>query len=107
MAHTYKNVGFNLTSTSKTDIFTVDTGSTVLVQTIQTTNYAAGNIDIIGYVYDSSASTEYELAHHTLNSKDSINVIDGTLVLESGDILRLESDTANALSGIVSYLEIT
>ena len=108
MAHTYKNVGFNLTSTSKTDIFTVDTGSTVLVQTMQTTNYSGtGNIDTIGYVYDSSATTEYELAHHTLNAKDSINFIDGTLVLESGDILRLESATANAISGIVSYLEIT
>jgi hypothetical protein len=28
------------------------------------------------------------------------------MVLESGDILRLEAATANAVTGIVSYLEI-
>ena len=107
MANIYKNAGFSLTTTNKTNVYTVPTNRTAIVKTIQTTNHTtSGNIETIGYVYDSSATTEYELAHHTLNSKDSINFIDGTLVLESGDILRLEAGTANKISGVVSYLEI-
>jgi hypothetical protein len=107
MANIYKNAGFDLTTTDKTDVYTVPANRTAIVKTIQTTNNATGsNIDTIGYVYDSSATTEYEIAHHTLGSKDSINFIDGTLVLESGDILRLEANTANGISGVVSYIEI-
>ena len=106
MANLYKNAGFSLTTTAKTDVYTVPTNRTTIVKTIQTTNHAGSNIDSIGYVYDSSATTEYEIAHHTLGSKDSINFIEGTLVLESGDILRLEAATANAVAGVVSYLEI-
>ena len=64
------------------------------------------NIDIVGYVYDSSSTTEFELAHHTLNSKDSINFIDGVLVLEANDVLRMEVSSANAISGVISILEI-
>ena len=106
MANIYKNAAFNLTTTAKTDIYTCPANRTSIVKTIQTTNHAGSNIDTIGYIYDSSATTEYEIAHHTLNAKDSINFIEGTLVLESGDILRIESNTANGISGIVSYLEI-
>src|SRR6056300_249243 len=106
MANVYKNAGFSLTTTAKTDVYTVPTNRTTIVKTIQTTNYAGSNIDTIGYIYDNSATAEYEIAHHTLSSKESINFIDGTLVLESGDILRIESNTANGISGIVSYLEI-
>ena len=106
MANIYKNAGFDLTTTSKTNVYTVPANRTALVKTIQSTNTTTSNVDTVGYVYDSSATTEYEIAHHTLNAKDSINFIEGTLVLESGDILRLEAATANAVAGVVSYLEI-
>jgi len=107
MANTYKNKGFSLSTTNKTDIYTCPTNTTALIKTIQTTNHAAsGNVDNVGYVYDSSETTEYKIAHHTLNAKDSINFIDGVLVLEAGDILRLEAATADKISGVVSILQI-
>jgi len=107
MANTYKNAGFSLTTTNKTDVYTCPANTTALIKTIQTTNHAAsGNVDNVGYVYDSSETTEYEIAHHTLDAKDSINFIDGILVLEAGDILRLEASVANKISGVISILEI-
>ncbi len=106
MANIYKNAGFSLTTTTKTDVYTCPTNRTAIIKTIQTTNHGGSNVDTIGYFYDSSATTEYEIAHHTLGSKDSINFIDGTLVLESGDILRLEASVADSIAGAVSYLEI-
>jgi hypothetical protein len=106
MANTYKNAGFDLTTTNKTDVYTCPANTTAIIKTIQTTNATSGNVDVIGYLYDSSQTTEYELAHHTLSSKDSINFIEGTLVLEAGDVFRLDASTANAISGVISILEI-
>ena len=106
MANTYKNAGFDLTTTNKTDVYTCPANTTAIIKTIQTTNSTSSNINTVGYVYDSSATTEFELAHHTLNSKDSINFIEGTLVLEAGDVFRLDASTANAISGVISILEI-
>jgi hypothetical protein len=106
MANIYKNTGFDLTTTDKTDVYTVPANRTAIIKTIQSTNSTGSDVDAIGYFYDSSATTEYEIAYHTLTAKDSINFIKGTMVLESGDILRLEAASANAVTGIVSYLEI-
>jgi len=106
MANTYKNAGFDLTTTNKTDVYTCPANTTAIIKTIQTTNTTSGNVNVIGYLYDSSQTTEYELAHHTLSSKDSINFIEGTLVLEAGDVFRLDASTANAISGVISILEI-
>jgi alcohol dehydrogenase class IV len=107
MANIYKNTGFDLTTTDKTDVYTVPANRTAVVKTIQTTNSTGSNVDTIGYIYDSSATTEYEIAHHTLGSKDSINFIDGTLVLESGDISKIRSCILLMVyQGVVSYIEI-
>lgn len=106
MANTYKNAGFDLTTTNKTDVYTCPANTTAIIKTIQTTNTTSGNVNVIGYLYDSSQTTEYELAHHTLSSKDSINFIEGTLVLEANDVLRIIASSANAISGIISLVEI-
>ena len=38
MANIYKNTGFDLTTTDKTDVYTVPANRTAVVKTIQTTN---------------------------------------------------------------------
>ena len=106
MAHNYNNAQFNLTNTNKTDVYTCASGSTCLVKNIHVVNYGAGNHTIKGYIYDSSASTEFQIDEHTIHSGVSQDISDGIIVLESGDILRMEANTANGISGVVSYLEI-
>jgi hypothetical protein len=107
MAHNYNNAQFNLTNTNKTDVYTCASGSTCLVKNIHVVNYGAGNHTIKGYIYDSSASTEFQIDEHTINSGVSQDISDGIIVLESGDILRLEAGSANHFSGTISILEIT
>ena len=107
MAHNYKNAQFNLTDTNKTDVYTCASESTCLVKNIHAVNYGAGNHTIKGYVYDSSVTTEFQIDEHTLNSGASQDISDGIIVLESGDILRLEADSADHFSGTISILEIT
>lgn len=106
MANIYKNAQYNLTTTSKTDVYTCPTNRTALMKNVHTANYGAGNVVVKGYIYDSSASTEYQVDQHTLSAGNSQDLSDGILVLESGDIFRLEAASANAISGSCSILEI-
>ena len=107
MAHNYRNAQFNLTNTNKTDVYTCASGSTCLVKNIHTVNYGSGNHSIKGYVFDSSASTEFQIDQHSINAGASQDISDGIIILESGDILRLEAGSANNFSGTISILEIT
>ena len=105
MSILYKSVGFNLTSTTLTTIYTCPTETETIVKTIQTTNHTtSGNIGL--NVFVNKSGTDYDIAHHILDSKDSLNVIDGVLVLEQGDILKLQADSANKLSGLISFMEV-
>ena len=106
MANIYKNAQFNLTTTAKTDVYTVPTSRTALMKNVHVANYGTGNVVVKGYLYDSSASTEYQIDQHTLSAGNSQDLSDGILVLESGDIFRLEAASANSISGSCSILEI-
>ena len=106
MANIYKNAQYNLTTTAKTDVYTCPTNRTALMKNVHTANYGAGNVVVKGYLYDSSASTEYQVDQHTLSAGNSQDLSDGILVLESGDIFRLEAASANSISGSCSILEI-
>ena len=106
MANIYKNTQFNLTTTAKTDVYTCPTNRTALIKNVHVVNYGAGNHTIKAYIYDNSATTEYQFDQHTVNSGTSRDVSDGLFVLESGDILRMEAGSANHFSGTLSILEI-
>lgn len=106
MANTYKNAFFDLTTTSKTTIYTCPANTTALIRTIQVTNHAGSNPELELFVEDDSASAEYEISHAIITSKTYQNMITHTLVLEAGDILKAQSNTANAIKGFISILLI-
>lgn len=107
MANVYKNSMFDLTTTNKTTVYTCPTDRTALIKSIQITNIHSGNIEVEAFTTDSSASNaEHEVAHINLSSKTVDNLVKGTMVLESGDTLKLKAGSANNIAGIVSYLEI-
>ena len=89
----------------------VGTAQTVLgnklIKSIQITNIHSGAVEVEAFVTDASNSNaEHEVAHISLGSKTVENLVKGTMVLESGDALKLEAASANNIAGIVSYLEI-
>ena len=107
MANLYKNAMFDLTTTDKTTVYTCPTDRTALVKSIQITNIHSGTIEVEAFTTDSSASNaEHEVAHISLGSKTVDNLVKGTMVLESGDALKLQAASANNIAGIVSYVEI-
>tara|TARA_R100001460_G_scaffold44370_1_gene81126 strand:- start:1158 stop:1487 length:330 start_codon:yes stop_codon:yes gene_type:complete len=107
VANTYKNVMVDLTTTNKTTIYTCPASTTALIKTVQITNIDTGNIEVEMFTTDSSNSNaEHEIAHVTINSKTVDNLAKGTIVLEAGDVLKLQAATANKIAGIISILQI-
>jgi len=107
MANIYRNAFFDLTGTNKTTVFTCPVGSTVLVKTIQITNISGGNVEVEGFIVDTSASSaEFEFVHDTIPTKTFKNLASGTIVLEESDILKLKAGSGNTLAGTIGYLEI-
>ena len=106
MANVYKNSGFNLSNTNLTTIYTVPTNRTAIVKSIQINNDDASAIQTEIFFTDSSASQTYKVYHKDLAADTTDNGVVAPLVLESGDILKIQVATANKIEGVVSYLEI-
>ena len=105
MANTYKSYFVDLTTTNKTLIYTVPANTTAIVKTIQLTN-ESGNVNVQIYVTDTSATTEYEISHSTMAARSTENFAKGSIVLEAGDLIKIQAATANTVTGVVSVLEV-
>jgi len=106
MANIYKNAFFDLATTSKIDVYTPPSNSRAIVKTIQANNHAGSNPELEVFVYDNSATTEYEISHKVIAAKTFQNMISGSLILEENDVLRVQASVGGAIEGFVSILEI-
>jgi len=106
VANIYKNAQFDLTTTNATDVYTVPSNSRAIVQNIHMANIGSGNVVVHAHIYDSSATTQFTFAKHTIAANESQSVSDGTIILEENDILRVQAASANDIEGTVSILEI-
>ena len=106
MANIYKNAGINLTTTSLTTVYTVPANRTAIIKNIQISNEHSSNNLVEVFVTDSSASATYEIFHESMAADSTTNAALAPIILESGDVLKIQAATANVVEGIVSYLEI-
>ena len=106
MANIYKNAGFNLSTTNLTTVYTVPTDRTAIVKSIQVNNDDGSAIQVEISVTDSSASATYKVYHKDLAADTTDNGVVAPLVLESGDIIKIQVATANKIERMISYLEI-
>ena len=106
MANIYKNAGFNLSTTNLTTVYTVPTDRTAIVKSIQVNNDDSSAIQVEISVTDSSASATYKVYHKDLAGDTTDNGVVAPLVLESGDIVKIQAASANKIEGMISYLEI-
>ena len=106
MANIYKNAQFDLTTTNATDVYTVPSNSRAIVQNIHMANIGSGNVVVHAHIYDSSATTQFTFAKHTIAANESKSVSDGTVILEENDVLRVQADSADDIEGTAAILEI-
>ena len=105
MANKYKNANFDLTTTDATDIYTVPAESRAIIQNIQVANIGGSNVELKGFVFDTSASRSFQFAEKTINTGTSASLNNGSIVLEENDKLQLSAASGNIFEGTVSILE--
>ena len=106
MANIYKNAQFDLTTTDATDVYTVPSNSRAIIQNIHMANIGSGNVVVHAHIYDSSVTTQFTFAKHTIAANESQSVSDGTVILEENDVLRVQADSADDIEGTAAILDI-
>ena len=97
----YKSDTYNLTTTNITTILTCPADATILVKSLQASHQSASNVDVDAYLQKSGGSN-VEISHAQLN-KSFTNMVSQTLAMEASDVLKIQADTANQITGVVSY----
>ena len=97
----YKSEVFDLTTTNLTTVLTIAVSAIAIVKTVQASHMDASNVDVDSYLKKSGGS-DVEIGHAQLN-KSMENMIVNTLNLEAGDVIKMQAETANEITGAVSY----
>ena len=108
MANVYKNIQAVISSAgSDVDMYTVPDETTSIVKSIQLYNTHSGNLVVDITVYDASSATDFEYASVTVNTDDSESLLTSgnILILEAGDILRMQTPTTNVVKMTASVLQ--
>ena len=105
MANTYKNAFYDPTVTTAVTVYTVPANTTALVKNIQLTNESGSKVVKVS-VTDTSASTDYQIAYASISGATICNLAKAPIVLEAGDILKIQTTYTTGISAVISYLEI-
>lgn len=109
MANTFKNAWSENVPASQTDIYTVSSGTTVLIG-LTLTNTSANDITATVELYDHSASTNSITFLHQVSipKNTALEVMRGNkIVLETNDKLQVTASATSSLNVFASVLEIT
>lgn len=97
----YKSDTFDLTTTNITTVLTCPADATILVKSLQASHESSGAVDVDAYLKKSGGS-DVEISHAELN-KNFTNMISDTLAMEASDELKVKAETADEITGVVSY----
>jgi len=111
MANTFKNAAAAATGSSEVSVYTVPSSTTTTVIGLTCANVTSTSpIKVSIRVYDSSASAYfYVVKNAEIYEGGALVAVGGDqkLVLETGDIVRVSSDTASSVDSIISVMEQT
>lgn len=118
MSDIYKNRSVTLATTNQTVIYTVPTANVTtvppqkpvqaLIKSIRVCNDSGGAVTITIVNTDASVGADIKITNLlSIASNTAVEVLDQTLVVEDGDIIKATASSGGALDIIVSVLEIT
>ena len=108
MANTFKNAYYDVT-TSLAAAYTCPGSTTAIVLTLRITNVDGANDATVSATVTDGSSGESYIAYTMTVPADSSIELAGTskLVLETGDIVKLQASAASDLEAFISVLQIT
>ena len=110
MANVYKNIQAVISSAgSDVDMYTSPTATTSIIKTVTLYNTHGSNLVVDITVYDASSSTDFEFDTVTVDASDSVSFLtfNNLLILEAGDILKMQTPTINVVKMTAAVLQIS
>ena len=108
MANVYKNIQAKITSAgSYDDMYTAPDETTSIVKSIKLYNTHGSNLVVDIKVYDLSSTTDFEYDTVTVDASGSVDLLtfNNVLILEAGDILRMQTPTTDVVKMTASVLQ--
>ena len=108
MANVYKNIQAVISSAgSDVDMYTVPDETTSIVKSLQLYNTHSGDLVVDITVYDASSATDFEYDTVTVTTGESETLLTSSnvLILEAGDILKMQTPTTNVIKMTASVLQ--
>ena len=108
MANIYKNIQAAIRSAgSDVDMYTAPDETTSIVKSIKLYNTHGSNLVVDITVYDLSSTTDFEYETVTVDASGSVDLLtfNNVLILEAGDILKMQTPTTNVVKMTASVLQ--
>jgi len=112
MANTFRmdtkaNLVTDAVTLSTTNVLTATSSGTLVILSILVSNKTGSSANVDVYLVTNVGDDVYLIRNAPVPSGSSLDLIQSNkYILESSDVLRARSDTANALDIAVSYLEL-
>ena len=108
MANVYKNIQTTINASgSDVDMYTAPDETTSIVKSIKLYNTHGSNLVVDIKVYDLSSTTDFEYDTVTVDASGSVDLLtfNNVLILEAGDILKMQTPTGNVVKMTTSVLQ--
>jgi len=108
MANVYKNIQAVITSSgSDDDMYTAPDATTSIIKTLKIYNTHGSSLVVTTTVYDLSSTTDFKYDTSTCLASDSVDILtfNNLLILEAGDILKMQTPTGNKIEMTAAVLE--
>lgn len=107
MANTFKMAATSLSTTGNTDLLTGSGSSVLLISSIIIANRTVGTDTTVDLTFydDSSSSTFYILRQEPITARYSKEILARPMVMEAGDILKIQAANASVVDVLISYLD--
>ena len=106
MASAYKNILTTVGSTGDVTVYTCTSTTTAIFKDLNLYNSHSGTIVVLLKITDSSASATVTLQKDSIATTADVSH-SGPFVLETGDTLILNCDTASKIMAFANVLELT
>ena len=108
MANVYKNIQAVINqAATDVNMYTVPDETTSIVKSIQLYNTHSGDLVVDITVYDASSTTdfEYDTVTVTAGESEALLTSSNVLILEAGDILKMQTPTTNVVKMTAAVLQ--
>lgn len=106
MANTFKNYLASSVGTTPSSVYTVPGGTTSVTIGMNIANIGTTQITVDAYI--TSGGTDYYVVKSApIPAGSALSVLDGKIILEAADVVKVVSDTASSADVVLSVLEQT